>query len=166
MANRPLRIEPLDGQESVWDYPRPPALERVRRRIRVVVAGETIADGLNAIRVLETSHPPTYYLPPDAVRLDLLEASTRNSSCEWKGAARYFSINVGDVIASDAAWSYDAPAEGYSEIQGWFALHPRRVDEAWVDGRRALAQPGLFYGGWITSDIVGPFKGGPGTDGW
>lgn len=164
MANRPVRIEPLEGQESVWDYPTPPIIERIRRRIRVVVAGETVADSLDAIRVLETGHPPGYYVPPEAVRTTLLEPGTRRADCEWKGVARFYAVRVGEVFASDAAWVYDDPTPDFAALRGWFTFHPRAVDEAWVDGRRALAQPGVFHGGWVTSDIVGPFKGDPGPE--
>ena len=158
-------IEP-GGGDSVWDYPRPPRVEPSRRRVRVVVDGVTIADSRGAVRVLETSHPPGWYIPPEDVRMDLLEPTSRRTICEYKGQARYFSIRAGGPERTDAAWTYPAPAPGYGSIRGHIAFYPARVDEAWVDDERVEAQAGDFYGGWITSDVMGPFKGGPGTRGW
>jgi uncharacterized protein (DUF427 family) len=152
--------------ESVWDYPRPPRLEPTPRRIRVVFAGVTVADTRRALRVLETSHPPTYYLPPDEVRMDLLAVTGRHSFCEYKGAARYYSLRVGDRVARDCAWAYPDPAPDYASLKDHLAFFAGRVDECWVDDERAEPQPGGFYGGWITSNLVGPFKGAPGTEGW
>jgi uncharacterized protein (DUF427 family) len=149
----------------VWDYPRPPRLERVKRRIRVVVAGLTIADSRDAWRVLETSHPPVYYLPPDAVRLDWLARSQGSSFCEWKGRAHYFDI-VSPRRIERAAWSYSEPFPAFAVIRDHLAFYAGKVDECWVDEERAIAQPGGFYGGWITRELVGPFKGEPGSSGW
>ena len=163
---RAKRIEPGPGQESVWDYPRPPRLEASERRIEVVFNGETIADTWRAVRVLETSHPPVYYIPPADVRLDLLAASPGRSFCEWKGAAIYHTIAVEGREAPDAAWSYPDPTTAFRSIAGYLAFYPSRVDACLVDGERVQAQPGDFYGGWITAEIVGPFKGDPGTGGW
>lgn len=162
----PQRIPTGPGQENVWDYPRPPKLEPLRRRIRVMLAGEAIVDTLDALRVLETGHAPGYYVPLEAVRKETLEPSARRSLCDWKGTARYYSLRVGDVVAADAAWTFDKPNEGYEALTGWVSFYPRSVDEAWVDGRRALAQPGAVFGGWVTSDIVGPFVGEPGAEQW
>lgn len=160
------RIEPAAGQESVWDYPRPPRLESTSKRIRVVFNGVTIADTTRARRVLETSHPPVYYLPPDDVRLDYFSPTSRTTTCEFKGVASYWTITVGDRAADNAAWSYEKPRPGYEALAGYIAVYPGRMDACYVDDELVQAQPGDFYGGWITSDIVGPFKGGPGTRGW
>lgn len=152
--------------ESVWDYPRPPRVEPVVERIRVVVDGITVADSTRAMRVLETSHPPVYYLPPEDVRLDLLTPGRGHSVCEWKGTAAYHDLIVGTRRIEDAAWSYERPRPGFEAIAGHLAFYADRVDEAWVGGERARAQAGGFYGGWVTSRIRGPFKGGAGTTGW
>ena len=150
--------------ESVWDYPRPPRLERTPRRIRMVQAGVVLADTTEALRVLETSHPPVYYLPPAAVAMSLLERSaTRQSFCEFKGLADYWSFAGGH---RDVAWSYARPASGFAALAGHLAFYASRVDECWVDDERVVPQEGDFYGGWITSDLRGPFKGGVGTRGW
>ncbi len=152
--------------EDVWDYPRPPRVEAVTERIRVVVGGVTIADSERAVRVLETSHPPTYYVPPGDVRLDLLTPGDRTSVCEWKGRATYHSLRIGDRTIRDVAWSYERPQPGFEAIASFLAFYPDRVDEALVGEERAVAQEGGFYGGWITSRVRGPFKGAPGTLGW
>lgn len=152
--------------ESVWDYPRPPRIEPTSRRIRVVFNGVTIADTTRAQRVLETSHPPVYYLPPEDVRLEYFTPTPRRTFCEFKGQASYWTITVNGQTAADAAWSYRQPAPGYESLAGWIAVYPGRMDACYVDEERVTPQPGDFYGGWITSDIVGPFKGGPGTQGW
>jgi uncharacterized protein (DUF427 family) len=154
------------SRESVWDYPRPPRLESTGQRIRVVFAGTTVADSLRALRLLETSHPPTYYIPPGDVRMDLLKSTHRRSFCEYKGTATYFSLEVGVRWSADCAWSYPAPVEAYEALRDHFAFYAGLVDECWVDEERARPQPGGFYGGWITSDLEGPFKGDPGTLGW
>lgn len=154
------------GQESVWDYPRPPRHERTDRRIEVVFAGATLARTDRALRVLETSHPPVYYLPPEDVREGCLRPSARTSLCEWKGVARYLDVVVGERVERDAAWYYPEPLPPYREMAGHVAFYPSRMDACLVDGERAEAQEGDFYGGWITSDVVGPFKGAPGTRGW
>lgn len=152
--------------ESVWDYPRPPRVEPVPDRIRVIVDGVVIAASTGAVRVLETSHPPTYYLPPADVRMDLLTTGRGRSECEWKGSATYHSLLVGGRRVDDVAWSYERPLPGFESIAGFIAFYPGRVDEAWVGDERVHAQPGGFYGGWITSRVSGPFKGEPGTFGW
>lgn len=162
----PERIEPGPGQESVWDYPRPPRLERTDSHLVVVFAGVTVADTTRGFRVLETSQPPAYYLPPDDVRLDLLEPSSTTTFCEWKGAASYHSIRVDDRVATDAVWTYRTPVERFAPIAGHLAFYPQRVDACYVDGERVQPNEGGFYGGWITSRIVGPFKGGAGTGHW
>ncbi len=165
-SGRAQRVEPGPGQESVWDYPRPPRLEPTERRIEIVCNGETIADSRRAFRVLETSHPPVYYLPPEDVRRDLLRPGRGRSVCEWKGAAAYHDLVVGDRIVEDAAWSYPRPTPTFAPIANYLAFYPSKVDRCLVDGVEVQAQPGDFYGGWITPDVIGPFKGAPGTWGW
>ncbi|HSR32654.1 MAG TPA: DUF427 domain-containing protein [Anaerolineae bacterium] len=159
-------IESGAGQESVWDYPRPPRVEDSPRHIQVVFAGVVIADTHGAKRVLETSHPPVYYIPPQDIRMDYLEPTSQSSWCEWKGQASYYTVVVGDRRAPDAAWFYPKPARDFTAIQNYVAFYPQKMDACYVDGEQARPQPGGFYGGWITSDIVGPFKGGPATAGW
>jgi len=159
-------VIPGPGQESVWDYPRPPRLEPVAERIRVVVDGVAIADTARAVRVLETAGAPVYYVPPEDVRTDLLRVSSRTTACEWKGGASYWSLDAAGRHADDVAWSYEAPLPGFEAIRGYLAFYASRVDEAWVGDERATPQPGGFYGGWVTSRIVGPVKGEPGSGGW
>ncbi len=157
---------PGPDQESVWDYPRPPRLESVSRRIRVEHAGLIIADTSRAMRVLETASPPTYYLPPGDVRMDLLMPSLRRSFCEWKGTAVYYSLRVGDRVEADAAWSYPSPERGFVPIAHFLAFYAGKVDACYVGEDKARPQASPFYGGWITPNILGPFKGEPGTEGW
>jgi uncharacterized protein (DUF427 family) len=148
--------------ENVWDYPRPPALVPCTRRVRVLAGGEVVADSHAALRVLETSHPPTIYVPPGDVRRDLLVPSGRSTLCEFKGRADYF-----DVLGSrEAAWSYPDPVPRYADLRDHVAFYPGRVDACFLGEERVDPQPGDFYGGWLTSDIAGPVKGGPGTLGW
>lgn len=164
--SKPTLIEPLAGQESVWDYPRPPRLETVRARLRVIFNGRAVADTKAAYRVLETSHPPVYYIPPDDIDRQYLRAASGTSWCEFKGAAKYWSLEVEGRRAENAAWSYPAPAPAFADIAEYLAFYASRVDECWVDDERVQPQTGDFYGGWITSRIAGPFKGGVGTLGW
>ena len=152
--------------ESVWDYPRPPRVEPSTRRIRVVVGDVTVADTTRAFRVLETSHPPVYYIPPEDVRSEYLRPSRRHTLCELKGDAGYYDLEVGKREVCDAAWYYADPSPGYEAICDHLAFYPGRVDACFVDEEQVALQPGDFYGGWITADIEGPFKGGPGTAGW
>lgn len=160
------RLEPGPGQESVWDYPRPPRLEDSPRHIQVVFNGEVIADTRRARRVLETSHPPGYYIPPEDIKMEYLRPTGRQSWCEWKGRAGYYTVDVAGKQSPDAAWTYADPTAGFEAIKNHVAFYPGRMDACFLDGERVQAQPGDFYGGWITSHIVGPFKGGPGTRGW
>ena len=149
--------------ESVWDYPRPPRVEPSAARVVVELDGQVLADTRRSLRVLETSHPPVFYIPAADVRVERLRPSTRRPTfCEFKGAAGYY--DAGDRSA--VAWSYASPSPGYAAIAGCYAFYPGRVDHATVDGEQVVAQPGDFYGGWITSAVTGPFKGGPGTMGW
>jgi uncharacterized protein (DUF427 family) len=163
---RPRRIPPGPGQESVWDYPRPPRVEPTDRLVRVEHAGVVIAETRRAWRVLETSQPPAFYLPPDDVAREHLRPSAHTTWCEWKGAASYFDVVVDGVASADAAWGYPDPSERFRAITGFFAFYPQRVDACWVDGERVRPNDGGFYGGWVTSAVVGPFKGGPGSSGW
>lgn len=157
------RVEPGSGQESVWDYPRPPRLEMCSKHLQVLFEGVVIADTRHSLRILETSHPPVYYIPPGDIRMNYLIVSTRTTFCEWKGAASYYTIHVNDKQAIDAAWSYHQPAEPYEALARFLAFYPSRVERCLVDGELATAQPGDFYGGWVTREIVGPFKGDLGT---
>ncbi|QDG49469.1 DUF427 domain-containing protein [Persicimonas caeni] len=146
--------------ESVWDYPRPPRLEQSRRRITVEFGGEVIAETDRALRILETSHPPTYYIPPEDVRMEFLERSKRSTFCEWKGHAAYYHVDVDGEHAENAAWTYPSPAPAFDDLTDYVAFYPGKMDRCTVDGEEVAAQEGGFYGGWITSDIEGPFKGG------
>lgn len=160
------RVEPGPGQESVWDYPRPPRLEPAPRRLRVVFAGVAIADTLRGYRVLETSHPPVYYIPPADIQIQHLVRAGGSSFCEFKGQARYYSVAAGDRRAEDAAWYYPDPTPAFAPIAGYVAFYAGKMDACYVDDELVTPQPGGFYGGWITADVVGPFKGSPGTWGW
>ena len=160
------RVVPGPGQESVWDYPRPPRVEAVGVRVRAIVDGIAIAATARALRVLETAGAPVYYLPRTDVRMDLLKRTERGSTCEWKGEAVYFSIAVPGHEVRFGAWSYEAPKPGYEAITGHLAFYCWALDAAWVGDEQATPQPGRFYGGWVTSGVVGPFKGEPGTEGW
>lgn len=161
------RIQPKEGQESVWDYPRPPRVEPVPERVRVVFNGVTIADTTSAFRVLETSHPPAYYIPQSDIALEYLApVPNYQTYCEFKGGASYWTLRVGDKTVQQVAWSYAAPSKGYEPIRDHLAFYASRVDECYVGDERVQAQAGDFYGGWITSKVVGPFKGGAGTWGW
>jgi uncharacterized protein (DUF427 family) len=164
---RPAELEPVGaGEESVWDYPRPPRVEPCARRLRVELAGVMIADSTRALRVLETASPPTLYVPPEDVRTDLLEIAQGHSWCEWKGQAQYWDVCVGDARATQAAWSYPAPFESYATLVGHLAFFPGRVDRCRLDDEQVRPQAGDYYGGWITREIRGPMKGAPGTQGW
>jgi uncharacterized protein (DUF427 family) len=150
----------------VWDYPRPPRLERVSARLRVVLGGVTVADTVRGLRVLETSHPPNYYLPIDDVLPGALTAATGSSVCEWMGVARYLDVRGGARVAARAAWTYPEPLAPFAALAGTVAFYAAAMDACFVDDERVRAQPGGFYGGWITDAIVGPFKGDPGTGHW
>ena len=160
------RVIPAPGQESVWDYPRPPRLEACNREIRIVFGGQTIVTTREAQRVLETSHPPVYYIPVDAVRAGAMRPTNRQTFCEWKGIARYYDVVVDDFIAQDAAWGYESPVASFAALRDHVAIYAHLMDACYVDGQQVRPQAGGFYGGWVTSDVVGPFKGEPGTRGW
>lgn len=160
------RIEPGPGQESVWDYPRPPRLEDCTRRIEVVFNGVTVLSSDRAKRVLETSHPPVYYIPPEDIQMRYFSQTTRNSFCEWKGLAGYYSLRVGDRAVEHVAWFYPNPTPAFEPIRNYLALYADPMDRCSVDGEIVQPQPGHFYGGWVNSWIVGPFKSGPGRYGF
>ncbi|MGB5709767.1 MAG: DUF427 domain-containing protein [Waterburya sp.] len=184
----PQRIEPQPGQESVWDYPRPPRLERCLyttrvqcakryplgrlasqspKQIKVVFNEMTIADSCNTYRVLETSHPPVYYIPPEDIQMEYLEAvNFGRTFCEWKGLAAYYNLNVKNQKVINAAWYYPQPTTAFLPIKDYVAFYPSKMDACYVDGELVKAQAGNLYGGWITQDIVGPFKGEAGSQGW
>ena len=161
------RLDPVGpGQESVWDYPRPPSAEVTGRRVVVELGGRVVASTERAVRVCETSHPPVYYVPPEDVAEGVLQRASGSSWCEWKGAATYWDAGVDGRRYRDVAWSYEDPVERYTALRGAVAFYPSRVDRALVDGETVRVQAGGFYGGWITDEVVGPFKGEPGTLGW
>lgn len=160
------QIKPGQGQESVWDYPRPPRLEPTDKPIEIYFNDVLIAKTNRAWRVLETSHPPTYYIPPEDVEMAYLRPGHGRSHCEWKGQARYYTVQVGDKTAENAAWFYPTPISTFEPIKNYIAFYPAPMDRCTVAGEVVRSQTGGFYGGWITSDIVGPFKGEPGTTGW
>jgi len=152
--------------ESVWDYPRPPALEPCVRRVRIELGGRVIADSRAALRILETSHPPTIYIPPRDLDSACFEPAFGRSFCEWKGDASYFDVVAGERREPSAGWTYKDPDERYAELRDHVAVYPGRMDACWLDDELVRSQEGDFYGGWITDDIEGPFKGGPGSRGW
>ncbi len=155
------------GQESVWDYPRPPRVEPARRHVVVELGGVVVLDTRAALRVLETSHPPVYYLPVADARPGALEPGPQGVSyCEFKGWARSWTLVGGDRREAGAGWDYPRPTPGYDALLGHVALYLARTDRCLVDGEEARAQPGGFYGGWVTSWVRGPVKGGPGSRGW
>jgi uncharacterized protein (DUF427 family) len=164
MHSRALPIKP--GQESVWDYPRPPRLERLEKPVQIVFAGVSIVDAPWCHRVLETSHPPVYYIAPEHILPGVLMQVPGSSFCEWKGNASYYDVTAGGRRAERAAWTYLKPSAGFADICGAVAFYAQAMSRCTVDGEVVTPQPGGFYGGWITSDIVGPFKGEPGTNFW
>jgi uncharacterized protein (DUF427 family) len=166
MRNDVTPVTPGPGQESVWDYPRPPRVEATTDRIRIRFGGETIADTTDAVRVLETSHPPVYYLPRSAFPEGTLDKAAGASFCEFKGAAKYVTLRGGSAGAASAGWYYPNPSPGYELLTDRVAVYPSAMDSCEVNGEIVGAQAGDFYGGWITSRVVGPFKGEPGTMGW
>ena len=165
--SRPAEIpRPGAGQESVWDYPRPPRVEPVARRVRVLLGDLCLADTTAALRVVETASPACYYVPPDSVQTSLLTPEPETTLCEWKGLAHYWSARAGPRRVPNVAWSYPEPFEEYEALAGYFAFFPGRVDACYVGDERVTPQPGDYYEGWITRDVVGPFKGEPGSDSW
>jgi uncharacterized protein (DUF427 family) len=162
----PFAIEPAAGQESVWDYPRPPRIESLEERVRIEFGGVVLADTVQALRVLETASPPTIYIPPQDIRMKYLEPARGSSHCEWKGQASYWTVRVGDKVAMRAGWSYPRPTKEFGSIRDYVAFYAGKMDACFVGEMRVTPQVGDFYGGWVTPNIVGPFKGDPGTSGW
>jgi uncharacterized protein (DUF427 family) len=150
----------------VWDYPRPPRLEPSRRTARVILADAEVARSDRALRVLETAGPPTIYLPFEDVLSSSLRPSRHTTYCEWKGRASYFDVAAGHRVAARAAWTYRKPKPGYEQLRDYVSFYPGRVDACYLGDELVRPQPGSFYGGWITDEIVGPFKGERGSAGW
>lgn len=163
---KPTPIPPGPGQESVWDYPRPPRLEDTNKSIRVIFNGITIAETQRAKRVLETSHPPAYYIPPEDIKLEYLVRTSGQSWCEWKGRSAYYDLKMGEMYVPQVAWNYPQPTPDFIAIREYYSFYADKMEACYVDNELVQPQLGNFYGGWITRDIVGPFKGGPGTMGW
>ena len=163
---RPTPLPARPGQESVWDYPRPPRVERSAETVEVVLGGEVVARTTAALRVLETSHPPTYYVPAADFAPGVLRPCAGSSYCEWKGQASYLDLVTPTVTGSRAGWTYPDPVAGFEALRDHVAVMPGLVEECRVDGERVVPQEGGFYGGWITGRVVGPFKGSPGSHGW
>lgn len=159
-------IKPKPGEESVWDYPRPPAIQDFNRRIKIIFNGITIVDTAGAKRVLETSHPPVYYIPPDDVKTEYLTDAENHSFCEWKGKANYCHLTAGDKTVRYACWYYPDPVPEFSALKNHMAFYAQKMDACYIDDELVTPQPGKFYGGWITKGIVGPFKGEEGSEGW
>lgn len=160
------RQEPGPGQESVWDYPRPPRIEECSRHIEVVFNGMMIADTRRAKRVVETSHPPVYYIPLEDVQAEFFVPSSHHTWCEWKGEACYYVLRVNDRESQNAAWYYPDPKPGYEALRGHVAFYGSRVDACYLDGEHVQPQDSQLYGGWITHDVVGPFGAGQDNSGW
>ncbi len=167
MRSQRLRSEqPGPEQESVWDYPRPPRVEPTGELLEVHFGGRPIVQTTRALRVLETSHPPTYYLPIADVEPGVLQPVEGGSFCEWKGQAAYFDVSVAGHVAARAAWHYPDPSARFKDLREHVAIYPGLMDRCTVDGEVVHPQPGGFYGGWVTRRVVGPFKGEPGTMRW
>lgn len=165
----PMRPRPdpaAPGQESVWAYPRPPLAERTYARVMIEHRGVVVASTTAAVRTLETSHPPTYYIPPDDIAKGLLRRAAGSSLCEWKGAATYWNVVIGGTVLSRVGWSYAHPTPHFDMLRDHVAFYAGPFDRCSVDGETVVPQPGEFYGGWITSNLAGPFKGVPGSMGW
>lgn len=159
-------IAPKPGQRSVWDFPRPPAVERTQRQVEITLSGGLICRTTDVVLVLETSHPPTWYLPTRSFAPGVLRPTDLTSVCEFKGVAEYYDVVAGRVMAARSAWGYPDPLPGYEALAGRVAVYASVMDQVLVDGVAVTPQPVGFYGGWITPDVVGPFKGEPGTEGW
>lgn len=163
---RPEPIVPGPGQESVWDYPRPAIAEPTDAHIVVEHRGVRIAETRRAVRVLETSHPPQYYIPPEDIAPGVLERAEGKSLCEWKGQARYWDVVAGGDRLGKVGWSYADPTPGFRILTDFVAFYPAPFDRITVDGDVVTPQPGEFYGGWVSDKVVGPFKGIPGSRFW
>ena len=156
----------VNEKENVWDFPRPAICEPFNGSLKIVVSGKVIATTDKGFRSLETSHPPSYYIPPDDIDMADLLYNQRVTLCEWKGKASYFNFELGDRSIADIAWTYTDPTPTFSKIKNYLSFYASKVDACYVNGEKVLAQDGGFYGGWITKHLVGPFKGGQGTAGW
>ncbi len=156
---------PQVGQESVWDYPRPPALDESPLCVEVSFQGVLMARTNNALRVLETSHPPTFYIPPSDIDTQFLSQTGATSFCEWKGVASYWDVTAAGTTVKAGSWTYLKPTAPFDNLRGYFSFYPSSF-ECSVDGSVVEPQPGAFYGGWVTKDVVGPFKGDPGSEWW
>jgi uncharacterized protein (DUF427 family) len=152
--------------ESVWDYPRPPRIEKTEHKIKVIHGGVVIASTERAYRILETSHPPTYYIPREDIRMEFFSPGSNRTYCEWKGWANYFDLVMGGTVIREAAWTYPEPNRKYYELADYLSFYAQKMDACFVDDEKVDSQAGSFYGGWVNSWIKGPFKGGPGTMGW
>ncbi|RZU98935.1 DUF427 domain-containing protein [Spiribacter vilamensis] len=161
----PFAVTPGSGEESVWDYPRPPAYKPDRRGVTVLVNGQRMARSDHAIRAMETGSPPAFYLPPEAVDVAFLRPSSHRTYCEWKGEAEYFDVVTDTDVIEAAVWRYPRPLPGAEAIAGWYSLYPEKLT-AYVGDEPVQAQSGRYYGGWVTSELVGPWKGDPGTGHW
>jgi uncharacterized protein (DUF427 family) len=161
----PFAESPREGQESVWDYPRPPAYVPDQRPVAVYADATLFAETSHSIRALETGSPPAFYLPPDSVRSELLIQSPQRTFCEWKGEAEYFDVSGSAGCIRNAVWRYPQAQDDAAIIAGWYACYPALL-RCFVDGRQVKAQAGGYYGGWITDEIVGPWKGERGTGHW
>lgn len=157
------RINPEAWQESVWDYPRPPRIEDFSKHIKVIFNSTIIAETIKAKRVLETSHPPVYYIPPEDVKKEYLSPAENKTFCEWKGEASYYHLTIGNKQARYACWSYPDPIPAFAELKNYIAFYAQKMDACWIDDELVTPQPGKFYGGWITKNIIGPFKGEEGV---
>ena len=162
----PLPDPPAPGQESVWDYPRPAIMRDSPRHLRIVHKGLVLADTRRGLETLETSHPPSYYIPAADILPGALRPLARRSLCEWKGQARYFDVLAAGDRFPAMAWCYDQPTPGFAGLVGHVAFYAAPFDACYVDGEKVVPQPGGFYGGWITSHVSGPFKGVPGSQFW
>lgn len=176
-ATKPITVEEISNErgsaglsalmrENVWDYPRPAVCEPFVGTLSVVVEGIVIAESQSALRTLETSHPPTYYFPAADVNYGNLCKNERSTFCEWKGEASYFSYVTSQNVIPNIGWCYTNPTKSFSGIKGYISFYASKADACYVNGERVQHQEGDFYGGWITSNLVGPFKGGVGTLGW
>jgi uncharacterized protein (DUF427 family) len=163
---RPTPIPPQPGQESVWDYPRPAILQDTDKHLRIICQGIILAETTQGKRVLETSHPPGYYFPPQDIKLEYLIETSKKGLCEWKGLYEYCDIKIGDKHIPNSAWRYLNTTPNFAALQGYYSFFPGLMDACYVNDELVTPQAGDFYGGWITTDIVGPFKGSPGTWGY
>jgi uncharacterized protein (DUF427 family) len=163
---QPIPIEPECGQESVWDYPRPAILQDTNKQIKVIFNDLILAETVRGKRVLETSHPPVYYIPAADVKLEYLIETSQRTWCEWKGWCQYYDVSIGDKYVTAGAWRYLDPTPNFLAIKEYYSFYARLMDACFINDELVVPQPGDFYAGWITHDIVGPFKGTPGTRGW